>query len=88
VIKAAVICAVWTFTFLLLLAVGGLLSWAGPRVCGRVPSPPTGPAQGRRAQGGISGAKDGGLGHVRCGVSKRKEPAWSHLPLSPFYPLS
>ena len=44
-IKAAVICAVWTFTFLLLLAVGGLLSWASPRVCGRVPSPPNGPAQ-------------------------------------------
>lgn len=44
--KAAVICAVWTFTFLLLLAVGGLLSWASPRVCGRVPSPPNGPAQG------------------------------------------
>jgi hypothetical protein len=46
VIKAAVICAVWTLTFLLLLAVGGLLSWAGPRVCGRVPSPPNSPAQG------------------------------------------
>jgi hypothetical protein len=46
VTKAAVICAVWTFTFLLLLAVGGLLSWASPRVCGRVPSPPNGPAQG------------------------------------------
>jgi hypothetical protein len=45
VIKAAVICAVWTFTFLLLLAVGGLLSWASPRVCGRVPSPPNSPAQ-------------------------------------------
>ena len=44
--KAAVICAVWTFTFLLLLAVGVLLSWASPRVCGRVPSPPNGPAQG------------------------------------------
>ncbi len=43
--KAVVICAVWTFTFLLLLAVGGLLSWASPRVCGRVPSPPNGPAQ-------------------------------------------
>jgi hypothetical protein len=46
VTRAAVICAVWTFTFLLLLAVGGLLSWASPRVCRRVPSPPNGPAQG------------------------------------------
>jgi hypothetical protein len=46
VTRAAVICAVWTFTFLLLLAVGGLLSWASPRVCRSVPSPPNGPAQG------------------------------------------
>jgi hypothetical protein len=46
VTRAAVICAVWTFTFLLLLAVGGLLSWASPRVCRRAPSPPNGPAQG------------------------------------------
>ena len=42
----AVICAVWTFTFLLLLAVGGLLSWASPRVCRRAPPPPNVPAQG------------------------------------------
>jgi Zn-dependent protease with chaperone function len=46
VTKAAVICAVWTSTFLLLLAVGGLLSWATLRVAGRVPSQPNGRAQG------------------------------------------
>ena len=45
-IKAAVICAVWTVTFLLLLAVGGLLSWATLRVAGHVPSQPDGRAQG------------------------------------------
>ena len=44
--KAAVICAVWPSTFLLLLAVGGLLSWATLRVAGRVPTQPNGRAQG------------------------------------------
>ncbi len=44
--KAAVICAVWTVTFLLLLAAGGLLSWATLRVARRVPSQPSGLARG------------------------------------------
>ena len=47
--EAAVICAVWTLIFLLLLAVGGLLSWAALRVSGRVPSPPNGRARGGEA---------------------------------------
>jgi Zn-dependent protease with chaperone function len=46
VTKAAVICAVWTVTFLLLLAVGGLLSWATLRVARRAPSERSGRAQG------------------------------------------
>jgi len=43
---AATIAAVWTATFLLLLLVGGTLSWATLRAAGRVPSQPSGHAQG------------------------------------------
>ncbi|MFL6260901.1 MAG: M48 family metallopeptidase [Thermoanaerobaculia bacterium] len=43
---AATIAAVWTATFLLLLAVGGFLSQAALRAAGRVPPRPSGQAQG------------------------------------------
>jgi Zn-dependent protease with chaperone function len=46
---AATIAAVWTATFLLLLAVGGFLSRATLRAAGRVPPQPSGQAQGEDA---------------------------------------